>query len=496
MEERELKFTPSPSFRLPRFDGAMAGIEASAPETVRLQAAYFDTPDLRLARAGASLRYRNDGGWTVKLPVARTSVLTRLELPVPGEIGDPPEQAVDLVRALVRAAPFALAARLNSVRTRVVLQQHGVRVAEIVDDEVSVLDGARLAARFREIEAEFTDDASDDLVHAVTRRLRGAGAGDPDPVPKIVRALGPRALDPPDLVPPPSLDFASTPIEVLRAAITWSTIRLVEHDPIVRIGVDPEGVHQARVATRRMRSDLRTFRNFVDPDWDAALRDELKWLGQLLGAVRDDDVLLARLDERVQTLPSGDADAGKELLDGLREHRDRARAELLGAMRSDRYTSLLDQLVSASRHIPVSADAVDDDVDLGDLARKPWRKLRKAAEALDEHSSGEALHAARIRAKRCRYAAEAVAPALGKGARRFAKAVARLQDVLGEHQDAVVAERWLRAHASTTDPARASERAFVAGELTAFERVAAEQARADWPSAWKKARRKRLRDWM
>jgi len=214
--ERELKFTPGPSFRMPAFGDE--DLAPDAPDDLRLQATYFDTPDLRLARSGASLRFRNDDGWTVKLPVSSDVALVRSELRLDGEAGDPPDAAVDLVQAIIRDAPLQQAARLNTARHRVVLRDRdGEQLAELVDDEVSVLDGARLAARFRELEVEFTDAAPDDLVERVAERLRSAGAGEPEHIPKIVRALGPRALDPPDLAEPPKLDFASTPREVLRA---------------------------------------------------------------------------------------------------------------------------------------------------------------------------------------------------------------------------------------------------------------------------------------
>jgi CHAD domain-containing protein len=494
-EERELKFTPGPSFRMPDFADPDAGITTEPAETLRLQAAYFDTPDLRLARSGASLRYRNDEGWTVKHKVSSDLMLVRSEMHLGGEPGEPPEAAVDMVHALIRREPLALAARLNTVRHRVVLRDRaGAQLAELVDDEVSVLDGARLAARFRELEVEFTDLAEPELVEAIAQRLRAAGAGEPEQIPKIVRALGPRALDPPDLVAPPKLDFASTPLEVLRAAIATSTGRLLAHDPGVRIGSDAEAVHQARVATRRIRSDLRTFGSVVDPEWDASLRAELQWLGQLLGAVRDTDVLLERLDARLQTLPPADVDPGKHLLEALRDHRNAARDELLVAMRSERYHALLDRLVAAARHIPPSADGAALDLELGDLVKKPWKKLRGAVEELGDDPADEALHAVRIRAKRCRYAAEAVAPAVGKEAKNFARAVEGLQEVLGEHQDAVVAGQWLRTHAA--DGGGRVERAFVAGELAALEDVAARESRAQWPAAWAEARRGRLRRWM
>ncbi len=494
-QERELKFTPGPSFRMPDLADPRAGLTTEPAETLRLQATYFDTADLRLARAGASLRYRNDEGWTVKRKVSSDLMLVRSELHLGGEPGDPPESAVDLVHALIRREPLALAARLNTVRHRVVLRgRDGTQVAELVDDEVSVLDGARLVARFRELEVEFTDHADDELVEKVVERLRAAGAGEPEQIPKIVRALGHGALDPPDLIPPAKLDFASTALEVLRAAVATSTARLIAHDPGVRGGSDPEAVHQARVATRRIRSDLRTFGAVVDPEWDAALRAELQWLGALLGAVRDTDVLLDRLDERLQTLPPADLDAGKHLLEGLRDHRSRARDELLLAMRSERYHELLDRLVAAARHIPPSADDDALDLELGDLVKRPWKKLRRAVEELGDDPPDEALHAVRIRAKRVRYAAEAVAPAVGREAKRFAQAVEALQEVLGDHQDAVVAGAWLRTHAA--DGGGRVERAFVAGELAALEDVDAQASRARWPDAWARARHGRLRRWM
>jgi CHAD domain-containing protein len=239
---------------------------------------------------------------------------------------------------------------------------------------------------------------------------------------------------------------------------------------------------------------LKTFHQVIDPEWDTSLRKELKWLGGLLGTVRDDDVLLDRLEGRVADLPPSDRHAGKRLLDGLREHRVRARVELLEAMRSPRYARLIDRLLAAARTIPSSGDPAELDLELGDLVRKPWKKLRRAVKDLDEDPPDEELHAVRIRAKWCRYAAEAVAPAIGKPAKRFAAVVEQVQEVLGEHQDAVVAGQWLRTHAA--DRGGRVECAFVAGELAAREDAAADASRAEWPDAWTQANRRSLRQWM
>jgi CHAD domain-containing protein len=493
--ERELKFSPEPGFRA---DEAIAGLDSvrvGDPDVRTLHATYYDTADLRLARAGSSLRWRDDQGWMVKLPApgGGDGLLARDELAVTGAPGTPPAEALDLVTSLTRGAPVDAVAELVTVRNRVDLfDGAGEPLAELVDDEVSVLHHGELTTRFREVELELAADAHAERAAAIVNAL-AAGAGEPDPVPKIVRALGPLAAGAPDLLPPGALDEASTPAEVLRAALARSTRRLVTHDPGVRLGIDAEDVHQARVATRRLRSDLRTFRAVVDPDWDAALRCELKWLGDLLGAVRDTDVLLDRLERRLTTLDDADADAGHTLLDGLHATRDAARVELLAALRSPRYVALLDTLYEACHRIPGPPDASDLDVEVADVVRRPWRRLRRAADALTDDSPDPELHHVRILAKRCRYAAEAVAPALGSDAANFASRVADLQDVLGEHQDAVIAGRWLHEHARD---GMSFEAAFVAGELAMLEQAAAEASRELWPGTWRAARARCLRRWM
>ena len=430
----------------------------------------------------------------VKLPVAHGDALERLEHLIPGDSDEPPPAATALILSIVRSAPLQLIARINTVRHRIVVRDaDGAEVAEIDDDEVSVIDGVRLAARFREIELELAEGTDDQIAAALTRKLQAAGAGRPDPVPKIVRAVGPRALEPPDIALPGPLDLASTPREVLTSAIARSVAKLVQRDPGVRIDADDEAVHQARVATRRLRSDLRTFRDALDMHWSEPLRDELKWLGERLGRVRDADVLLARLEEHLDALPHADANGATELLDTLRTERAQARDELLTAMGSERYLSLLDRLVAATHGVPPSPDGDDLDAELEDVVQRPWKKLRNAVESLDDDPPDEELHEVRIRAKRARYAAEAVSPACGRDARRFAKRMTDVQDVLGEHQDAVVAEQWLRSQLSVT---ASGPMLFVAGELAAVERAASRAARARFPQVWQRARRKRLRRWL
>ena len=229
----------------------------------------------------------------------------------------------------------------------------------------------------------------------------------------------------------------------------------------------------------------------IDPEWLSVTSGELKWLGAVLGDVRDADVLLERLHRQSAELSSRDARATAALLRRLSVQRDAARLALLDAFRGERYVLLLDRLIAASDAVPV-ADGDDKPARdaLPELVRRPWNHLKKEIESLDTDPADEALHQVRIRAKRARYAAEAAAPVIGRPARAFAKAVADLQTVLGDHQDAVVAEEWLRR-----EGARSNTAALVAGQLIAREQREAAATRKQWPSMWKRASAKKLRAW-
>lgn len=444
--EREVKLAAAPSFRLPELDDIADGVTAAPGEPERLSTTYFDTDDLRLARWGASFRYRIGQGWTVKLPAETDgSLLARPELVFAGNGRRPPAEAVDLVRPFIRTAELRPQIRLRTLRRRIELTDAGGGlVADVVDDEVSVLEGRRLAARFRELEVEIGDATPAGLLDALLERLRRAGAGAPDPTPKYIRALGPRA-ELPSEVDVPVLASGATAGDVVRRAIAASVVRLIEHDPVVRLDADPEGVHQARVSTRRLRSDLRTFRSLLDPDWASALRDELGWLARILGSVRDGDVMLDRMRLAATELSESSAPGTARVIATLEAARDEAHAELLAALRDARYLSLLDRLVEAANGpaLLLEADRPAAEV-LPGLVQRPWRSLAKRVRALDGDPTDQELHDVRIHTKRVRYAAEAVAPLVGRQARSFATAAAELQDVLGDLNDAVVAERRLR----------------------------------------------------
>ncbi len=493
--ERELKLSASPSFRMPAFDALGQEVEAIAHEPERYIATYYDTEDLRLARARITLRYRTNDDWTLKLPAENGSgFLLRTELRFEGSQRRLPEVVEDLVRAYTRGAVLGPTARLRTLRKAVDLcAADGTFIAQVVDDEVSVFEGRRIATRFREVEIEVAETAPTRFVKKLRLVLEEAGAGPVDGTPKVFRALGARALEPPDVVVS-ALERDSTAGAVVRQAIATSVARLLQHDPVVRLDAHVEGVHQARVATRRLRSDLRTFAPLLDQEWSRSLQSELGWLAELLGRVRDGDVMIAGLEDRIHVLTESNRLAARPVLRSLKTGRRRAQASLLAAMRGDRYIFLLDRLVEASRtpQLTSEADRPAREV-LPEVVQGPWRSLRRVVRTLDDSPADEDLHRVRIRVKRCRYAAEAVAPALGKRATAFAAAAAALQDVLGEHNDAIAAETWLGEWASRR---RSVSEAFVAGELAGLERARGQRTRRRWRKTWAKLDAPKLRSWL
>jgi CHAD domain-containing protein len=491
MLEREVKLAAPPAFSLPDLEDLAAAVHASPVDERRLETIYYDTPDLRLARWGANLRVRQGEGWTLKLPSPTEGpALTRRELEFPGDGNRLPDAAVALVIAYVRRATLVPVASLSTLRRRVQLtNREGMVLAEVVDDDVSVIQGLRVQSRFREVEVELRDPSADRLLEPILARLRGAGAADEDQASKLVRALGARATAAPEVDPLP-LSASSTAGEFVRHAIATSVASLMRHDPGVRLGDDPEDVHRARVATRRLRSQLRTFRGILDAKWATSLRDDLRWLGSGLGAVRDKQVMAQRFRRRTTALPDEDAPVIAELSDELEAESEEARARLVLDMRSDRYVDLLERLVDASRAPVLTTEAQQPAATvLPPLARRDWKQLEKGVSRLPQAPADPELHRIRILAKRTRYAAEAAQPIAGKNAARFAAAATALQDVLGDHQDSVTAQRWLRGGGQ-------GARAFVAGALSAIERESAARDRAAWPRLWKKLDRKRLRRWM
>ena len=450
----------------------------------RLRTTHWDTADLRLARWGVALEHAAETGWVLRLPATSEGMTAPdgAELHFEGTADRPPDSAMHLVRAYARHAPVVLVARLVTLTAdTVLLDAEGGRLARLVDATVSVYSGARITQRFREIDLQC---ASESLLEQIAARFEASGAQPAGPRALVARALGLVGSPQPELVPP-ALGPAATAGDVIRRALTTSVIRLLRHDPGVRLGLDIEDVHQARVATRRLRSDLRTFQSLLDKAWTDALREELRWLGAELGSVRDAEVQRDRLRAAALTLPAPDRRSAAAVVAPLVAQVRAARRRLLTAIDTDRYLEVIDDLVAGARAPALLPAAASPAIEvLPGLVRRPWKSLRSGAIACLGGVPDEQLHDLRIRAKRCRYAAEAAAAASGKKVAKAAREVAALQEILGELHDAVVAEAWLRDRSAAT---RIHETAlFATGELVALQRDAAERARTGWPAVWRR----------
>jgi CHAD domain-containing protein len=499
--EEERKYEVEPRFKLPDLSGhAPKGGRLLPRAPASLRATYYDTADLRLARAGISLRHRrgDDRPWTVKLPTATVGI--RQEISRAGPAGTVPAEFVRLLTAYHRGAPLAPAATMRTVRRGYeVLDADQRMLVEIADDTVTVLDGRETVATFREIEVErYNGDRK--LLDKVGRTLCGAGAVEGDFRPKHIRAMGTAATAPPDLTPAARLTPKVTAAAAVANALRRDIGQIFGYDPLVRLGEPlPDGdtaVHQMRVATRRLRSDLRTFRPLLDAGWADGLRADLSWLADVLGVARDAEVLRDRLRRTAAAdplAPLDDAAVARIDADLAARHED-ALQNLDEALDSARYLELLDRLIDAAAAPRLAPGARKPARELlPGLVARPWRKLVDAAR-LSISDPDDVWHAVRIRGKRARYAADGVAAALGGGAGDLAKALGKVQNLLGEHQDAAVAaDTWLGiANRDPDDHALA----VTAGRLYERERATIVRVREKFPAAWENATRPHLTDWL
>jgi CHAD domain-containing protein len=457
--EREIKLAPGEGFVLPELGGTRL------PTRVFIST-YHDTTDLRLARNGVTFRHRVEDGaglWQLKLPRDEA----RLELEVPGPPARPPAELVGLLPAYLRGAELVPVARLRTRREGVVADG-----AEIVDDSIAVLEGQHVARRFREVEVELLD-GDERALRRLAKQLRKAGARPSGALrPKLYRAL--------DLAGTPETPTNSKgtpPVEALGNALRGDYRALLAHDPGTRRGDDPEDLHQLRVATRRLRAFLRAARPLVDRSWAESLREELGWLGGHLGPARDLDVMLGRFREEVETL-GADGEGAAGLLEALEEERAAAYRDVAETLQGDRYYALLGRLEAAGSPPPSG-----EEITLAKIFEKETKRMRRKFDDLGEDPEDHALHEARIGVKRARYAADLAAHELGQAGERFVSIAKKLQDILGDHQDAVVGQTRIRDWAAANDSAGAG---FAAGRLVQLEQDRMAAARRDWPDLWRK----------
>ena len=464
--EREVKLTVAAAFKLPPLKGARLPAKL-------LTSVYFDTPDLRLARARITLRHRTQGRksrWQLKLPLD----CGRREIEMPGKPSAPPPQILDLLFIHLQGGTVQPVATLRTRRTG--MRVGGSRGADVVLDEVAILKESSEVLMFREVEIEQLDGNAS-LVNRLETTLRKAGATDHDGRPKIFRALD---LPAPQRPEPPERDAHAG--AHLRYILGRQLNTLLSRDPGVRLGGDSEDLHQMRVATRRMRSILRVARPLLKPGWEEGLRDKLGWLGRQLGEARDLDVQIAYFKGQSDTVKPRERAALERFIEFLQNQRSKVQEQLISHLRRRRYVKLINQLIPAVRE-PAMVSNVD--ITLPDLARKAFRKVRKAVKELGDSASNAKWHCVRIRTKRARYAAELSESCSGRAATRFIEKIKLIQDQLGDIQDAVIAEDHLRRFTSQTS----RHSALLAGQMLERQRQRRRQAKQAFYSTWKQVKK-------
>jgi CHAD domain-containing protein len=382
-------------------------------------------------------------------------------------------------------------ARLTT-RRRVhrLLDADGTVLAEIADDAVTAdAMGDRVTtSTWREIEVELVD-GTPDVLSAATKALLRAGAKAAAKESKLARALSDRleATAPPSRPAPPAGKRPSAGA-VAVAHVREQVEELQSRDPDVRME-EHDAVHKMRVATRRLRSALATFRPLFEREVTDPLRDELKWLGGVLGGARDAEVMHERLTGELETLPPELVlgPVAKRIEDELRTTYTEAYGDVLVELDGERYLSLLDRLAALLADPPLTGTARKRaDKVLTRRVRHTLLRVQRAVADADEAPDAEQrdlrMHEVRKAAKRARYAGESVSSVFGKRATKFAAGMESVQEILGAHQDSIVAQRVLLdlgSHAHLD-----GENAFTYGVLVGVQRCTADATAADYAVVW------------
>ncbi|MEU6718611.1 CYTH and CHAD domain-containing protein [Nonomuraea sp. NPDC046802] len=481
--EIEDKFDVPSEYAIPDLSGLG---DIVGPRSYQLVALYYDTPDLRLASRGVTLRRRRGGadpGWHLKLPKAK-GVRQEIVLPLTRSTKVVPGELAELVRAYTRGADLEVVAELETKRSITVLRDGDSELVEIADDRVKGTvygDDRPTIVRWREVEAELLEGGGEKTLAKVGKRLRKAGATPSEATSKLAKLLEPAPL-------PTAPTEAGTAGEIVVAYLAGQVSALLSQDPRVRRAED-DAVHQMRVAARRMRSALKAFKTVVvDTEH---VQDELRWLGAVLGEARDLEVIRARfaklLSRLAPELVSGPVQA--RLGADLHEREQEAYERIKDALSGERYYALLnalDELISSPNLGKAAAKPAQER--LTAIAATNWDRVTKAydtAQAIDDPERREiAMHDVRKAAKRARYTAEALEPAIGGNMGRLAKLSEDIQEILGTHQDGVVAQETLAKEAESAR--QAGEDTFTYGVLVGIERSTAERAHAEFPNVWEK----------
>lgn len=486
--ETERKYDAPAGAMLPDLRGLPHVAAQTEAGDVVLDATYYDTAGLDLARAGITLRLRGggkDAGWHLKIPTGAAATRTELRLPAGPEV---PAEFLGLLTARLRGRALAPVARIGTRRRyRTLADASGNQLAEISLDAVTAEAVGGEPVRWTEVEIELAEHAAHggELLEAADRVLRHSGLTPSASRMKLEAALG-DALAAPE--PPFEPGRKARAGDVVAAYLRAQFEELLTCDVLVR-RAQPDSVHSMRVAARRLRAALQAFRRLLRGTRADGLIGDLRWLGRELGRARDEEVLRDLLLDQLAQLPAESVigPVRARIAGYCAPRLAEAEQHVLDVLGSDRYLSLLGSIEACVTEPPLAAAAQR-------RARKELPRLVARSQDRVRRRMTADLHDARKAAKRARYAAEVAASVIGEPAHDTAKALKRLQATLGDQHDSVIAaaavrELAVRAHAE-------AQNSYTYGvlheRLDERARRLAERAQREW----RRADRPRRTAWM
>ena len=488
-----------PTIAVETGDGGTVTALARTPR--RLVDSYIDTDDWRIARAGFVVRTRRRGRHdeiTLKdsHPAEGSGLRQRLEvtevLPASGVAALGPEGAVGRrLRAIVGSRRLREVLQVRTRRRPFALRVGGVDAAEVaLDDTMIVVGGGQRPMQLRRVEVEVRPEWLEAL-EPIVDQLRASCGLQPARLSKFeagLLAVGQEVPGSPDLGPT-GISESSTMGELAYAVLRRQLGVLRDKEPGTRLGEDAEELHDMRVATRRLRAALALFSDVL-PVRAQVFREELGWLGRVLGAVRDLDVQQEGLAEMAAATAGWSAGARPDDHDPLAElsallerERDTARAEMLGALDSVRWERLAKGLAAMVQQGPARrslATRVPAVIGMPDLVVARHDKVAKAAKRAKRSGVVSDFHRLRIGCKRLRYALEFSSEVYGGRTSRFVRQLTGLQDQLGLMQDAEVASIRL-ADLATGEAHLPAATVFVMGGIAELHRREVDRLRRRLP---------------
>jgi len=475
-------------------DMVLSAVITVAKPAERLVDTYFDTADWRIGRSGHVLRVRNRAGRgevTLKgLAQSDAGLRRRLEVTEPLPAGGVGALGINgpvgwRLRALAGKRPLQPILEVRTRRRPFDLRVSGETVAEAALDETIIVVGSvHQPVRLQRVEVEVVP-AWVERFEAFVDALRRECGLQPAALSKFeagLLAAGLRVPPPPELGP---VSFDSNPSvgEVAFAVLRRNFAAVLAHETGTRLGEDVEELHDMRVGTRRTRAALALFENAL-PVRARHVRTELGWLAGALGAVRDLDVQLGRVDEWMRDVPEEDRAALADLAVLLGREREEARRNLLVCLDSARYERLVAGFTTMLRQGPsrrsATARAPAGTV-MPDLIEALHRSATKAARRARRSGDAADFHRTRIRLKRLRYALEFVSEIYQRRTAKYLRHVVKLQDGLGLMQDARVAAARLHDLATARGSTLSPTTVFVMGGMTERYRMESERLAHEVP---------------